>query len=77
MIDSHGPALCNDDGWPPHWVPFVEDLRSDPSQHRHALCFAQAKGTGALVDAVTAWQTANRTELFQLRSRLDSLQGSV
>jgi len=26
---------------------------------------------------VTAWQTANRTELFQLRSRLDSLQGSV
>jgi hypothetical protein len=52
IIDATGPAVCNDRGASPHWVPFVEDLRSDPQEHRHGRCFAQACGVDALNDAV-------------------------
>jgi hypothetical protein len=33
-------------------VPFGEDLRSDPAEHRHGLRFAKSTGVEALLDAV-------------------------
>lgn len=51
-IDPSGPGVtksANTEAW---WQPFLEDLRSDPAQHWHPLCFAAAFGTDALIDAV-------------------------
>lgn len=51
-IDGSGPAVTNDFGGDFHWAPFVEDIRSNPHQLRHAICFANEHGVGALIDAV-------------------------
>jgi hypothetical protein len=51
-IDPAGPGVINSRGTEPWWQPFLEDLRSDPDQHRHPRCFAEAQGVDALVAAV-------------------------
>ena len=47
-IDPSGPGVTksmNTDAW---WQPFLEDMRSDPSQHWHPRCYAEAFGIDAL-----------------------------
>jgi hypothetical protein len=51
-IDASGPGVTNDWEGTPHWQPCLEDLRSDPDEHRHPKCFADVRGVEALIDAV-------------------------
>lgn len=48
-IDASGPGVTNSPETDPWWQPFLEDLRSDPDEHRHARCFADAFGVDALI----------------------------
>ena len=51
-IDPRGAGVTKSDSTEPWWQPFLEDLRSDPQNHWHPVCFADAYGVGELIAAV-------------------------
>jgi hypothetical protein len=59
-VDPSGPGVTKSANAEPWWQPFLEDLRSDPSQHWHPRCFADAFGVDALIDAVHREDTRRR-----------------
>jgi len=38
--------------WQASWVPFIEDLRSNPTHLLHAECYAEQHGLDALLAAI-------------------------
>jgi hypothetical protein len=58
-VDASGPGVASyhpnhdaDKGWRSFWVPFIEDLRTNPTRLVHPACFASEVGVEALIEVV-------------------------
>ncbi len=65
----------NDFRRPPHWQPFVEDLRSNPHELRHPECYARAHGVTDLLLRIQEWHSQHRGEVFELLRKIDEVGG--
>ena len=52
VFEEDDPVITNDFGGQHHYAPFFQDLRSNPQELRHPLCFADEFGVAALIDAI-------------------------
>jgi hypothetical protein len=49
-----------DGEWFAYWIPWIADLRGGPTRLFHPACFAEDRGTQALIDVVTRWEKRRR-----------------
>jgi hypothetical protein len=69
-VASYHPDHDPERGWKSFWVPFIEDLRTNPLRLVHPACFADAEGVDALVSLVHANDEKVRRDQY-LRWRKD------
>ena len=73
-IAGDGPAVVNDFHSEPHWVAFVEDLRSSPHELRHPSCFAKEHGVDRLVEVVHKHDEMMRTDSLRSWQTIQELK---